>query len=171
MGKIKDRDFIDCNDEGVVFLEAKVKLKLPEILKNPKAEVLDLLFADNLQWKDTNFSTLLAVQVSYFNCGGMALSVCMSHKIGDSATLVNFINDWATKASNSGKPVSPLFYTTSIFLSGDLPLMPEHAIKPAENRASRRFVFDASKIAALKALVADKVQKTYKGRGCDCSTI
>jgi hypothetical protein len=44
-GRIKDRDFIDCNDEGVVFLEAKVKLKLPEILKNPKAEVLDLLFA------------------------------------------------------------------------------------------------------------------------------
>ncbi|KAK9934462.1 hypothetical protein M0R45_021606 [Rubus argutus] len=44
-GKIKDRDFIDCNDEGVVFLEAKVKLKLPEIFKNPKTEVLDLLFA------------------------------------------------------------------------------------------------------------------------------
>lgn len=156
-----------------MFLEAKVKLKLPEILKNPKTEVLDLLFADNLQWKDTNLSTLLSVQVSYFNCGGMALSVCMSHKIGDSATLVNFINDWATtKASNSGKPVSPLFYTTSIFPRGDLPLMPEHAIKPAENRASRRFVFDASKIAALKAIVADKLSsKTYKGRGCDCSTI
>ncbi|KAM5586780.1 acyltransferase Pun1-like [Rosa sericea] len=162
-GKAKDQEFIDFNDEGILFLEAKVKLKLSEILENPKHEILDLLFADNLQWNDTNLSTLLAVQVSYFDCGGMALSVCMSHKIGDAASMVNFVNDWAATASNSGKQVSPFLYTPSIFPRGDLPLMPqpEYSIKK-ENCASRRFVFDAQKIAALKAIVADKVQKATK---------
>ncbi|XP_050373744.1 acyltransferase Pun1-like [Argentina anserina] len=157
-GKVKDREFIDCNDEGVLFIEAKVKVKLPEILDNPKDEILESLFADNLQWKDTSLSSLLAVQVSYFDCGGMALSVCMAHKIGDAATMVNFVNDWAAKSSNSGKQVAPLLYTPPIFPRGDLPLKPESSHKKVKC-ISRRFVFDAPKIAALKAIVADRVQK------------
>ena len=34
-GRIRDRAFVDCNDEGVVFLEARVKCMLSEILENP----------------------------------------------------------------------------------------------------------------------------------------
>ncbi|KAL6190516.1 hypothetical protein ACLB2K_036910 [Fragaria x ananassa] len=160
-GKLKDREFIDCDDEGVLFLEAKVKVKMSEILDDPRHEILDLLFADNLQWNDASLSTLLAVQVSYFDCGGMALSVCMAHKIGDAATLVNFVNDWAAKASNSGKHVSPLLCVPPIFPRGDIPLMPESSPKKGKC-SSRRFVFDAPKIAALKAIVADRVQKPTK---------
>lgn len=156
-GRVRDRVSIDCNDEGVVLLEARIKCLLSEIIENPKAETLNLLFADDLQWKDSNLSSLLAVQISYFDCGGMAISVCISHKIGDGVTMVKFINDWATMTRNPSGELSPEFNAASMFPQGDLPIMPEFLLEEG-NCFSKRFVFDGSKIAALKAMVADKVQ-------------
>lgn len=160
-GRVVDAEYIDCTDEGVTYLEAKIHAKLSEVLRNPDNETLDLLFADNLQWEDTNLSTLLAVQVSYFECGGMAISMCMSHKLGDAATLITFIKDWAAMASNSGEHVIPLFDLTSMFPQDDLQIGKEH-VNDKGKLATRRFVFDALKIAALKAIVAQKVYNPTK---------
>ncbi len=156
-GRVKDRLSIDCNDEGVVFLEARIKCMLSEILENPKAEALNLLFADDLQWKDSNLSSLLAIQISYFDCGGMAIGVCISHKIGDAATMVTFINDWATMTCNPDVELSPEFNLASMFPRGDLPTITEAVLKETKC-LSKRYVIDTSKIAALKAMIADKVE-------------
>ncbi|KAF3431113.1 hypothetical protein FNV43_RR25843 [Rhamnella rubrinervis] len=160
-GRIRDRVSVDCNDEGVLFVEARVKCKLTEILQNPKHETLDLLLADGLQWQEWSLiSSYLAVQVSFFDCGGIAIGVCISHKLADTATMIKFINDWAAIARSSvvhqQDVSSPEFNAASLFPHGDLPLIPEAKIQRG-NYTSRRFVFSGSNIAALKAKVADKV--------------
>lgn len=162
-GRIRDRVSIDCNDDGVTFIEARIKnIELSEILEHPKDEVLDLLFTDNLQWNDdSNINVLLAVQVSFFDCGGMAVGICMSHKIADTSTMINFINDWAAVARNNKKcdqyVPSPEFISATVFPRCDLPLSPEAMIEKS-NCVTKRFVFDATKIAALKAIVTEKLQ-------------
>jgi shikimate O-hydroxycinnamoyltransferase len=71
----------------VSFLVAKIKKNLSEILQNPTEKLLNSLFPNELQWKDMDWSdTLIAIQINDFSCGGMAISICMSHKIGDAAT-------------------------------------------------------------------------------------
>ncbi|TQD77514.1 hypothetical protein C1H46_036944 [Malus baccata] len=89
-------------------------------------------------------------------CGGMALGIGMSHKIADASTIINFVNDWAAVARDQYVP-SPEFVAENIFPQVDLPLFPE-AVPEKSDCVAKRFVFDATKIAALKALVVDKVQ-------------
>lgn len=161
-GRIKDRVSIDCNDDGVVFVEVKIKCKLSEVVENPKDEILELLFADRLQWKDWSSGCFLAVQISFFDCGGIAIGVCISHKLADTATMINFINLWASMARNSDaghqKTLFPEFNAASKFPRDDLPLIPEAKIAKGISH-SKRFVFNASKIDALKAKVGgNKVQ-------------
>ncbi|XP_015894412.3 acyltransferase Pun1 [Ziziphus jujuba] len=161
-GRIKDRVSIDCNDDGVVFVETRIKCKLSEVLENPKEEILELLFADRLQWKDWSSNSFLAIQISFFESGGIAIGFCISHKLADTATMINFINLWASIARNSGvdhqETLFPEFNAASRFPHhDDLPLIPEAKIAKG-NSHSKRFVFTASKIDALKAEVADKVQ-------------
>ncbi|KAL6193173.1 hypothetical protein ACLB2K_034257 [Fragaria x ananassa] len=156
-GRIKDRVYIDCNDEGVIFIEARIKVQLSQILEQPKDEELDLLFTDKLQWNDdSNLTVILAVQVSFFDCGGMAVGICMSHKVADTSTMINFINDWAamTRDHKADQYVSPKFIAETLFPRGEIPLPPESVIEKGDC-ISKRYVFDASKIAALKALTVN----------------
>lgn len=34
-GRIKDNQYVDCNDEGIPYVEAHVKCQLSDVLKNP----------------------------------------------------------------------------------------------------------------------------------------
>ncbi|KAM2765434.1 hypothetical protein COP1_021485 [Malus domestica] len=158
-GRIRDRASVDCNDEGVAFVEARVRnIKLSEILEHPEDTWLDLLFTDNLQWNDdSSLSVIFAVQVSFFDCGGMAIGICMSHKVADTSTVANFINDWAARNKCDQYVPSPLFIGADTFPQGDMPLFPETVLEKGDC-VTKRFVFDAPKIASLKAIVADKVQ-------------
>lgn len=100
----------------------------------------------------------LAVQVNRFDCGRLAIGVCMSHKLSDAATVVSFVNCWASIARNAAEEVSfPVLHVASdLFRRGDLPL-PE-AVHKTGCYASRRFVFEAEKIDVLKALISGQVQ-------------
>ncbi|XP_061352953.1 stemmadenine O-acetyltransferase-like [Gastrolobium bilobum] len=159
-GRFRDQLSIDCNDEGVSLLVTRIRIKLSEILQNPKEAFLNPLFPDELQWKDMSSSaSLVAVQINSFACGGMAISVCMCHKVGDASTLFNFVNDWATmNRDNSHEaelllPYPALDAGVSIFPQGDLPVFPE-VLFVKDNTVCRRFVFKASKIESLKAMVS-----------------
>ncbi|KAJ7957623.1 vinorine synthase-like [Quillaja saponaria] len=160
-GKIKDRVSIDCNDEGVLFVEAQIRHKLAVILENPTDEFLEPLFADKLQWKEMDSSsTLLAIQISFFDCGGMAISVCMSHKFADTSTMTNFIKDWANlslNCSTNQQVLLPVLNAASVFPHGELPIIPEVEVVKS-NTVCRRLVFNASKIDELKTMIIHKVK-------------
>ena len=161
-GRIKDKITIECNDQGVLFLVTKVKNKLSEILQNPTEKLLNPLFPDELQWKDMDWSaSFIAIQINCFACGGMAISICISHKIGDASTMFNFMNDWAMinqKLEEDEKelfvsPLSLLEAGATIFPQRDLPIFPGIAGKRENNVVFKRFVFQPEMIKSLKTMV------------------
>jgi len=163
-GRLKDKITIECNDQGVSFLVTNIKNKLSEILQNPIEKLLNPLFPDELQWKDMDWSeTLMVIQINCFACGGMAISICMSHKIGDASTLFNFMNDWSIINKNlpkekgeKGLLVEPLHLLdggASMFPQRDLPIFRELVLKKENNVVCKRFVFQPSMIKSLKAMV------------------
>ncbi|KAL4569217.1 hypothetical protein LXL04_024852 [Taraxacum kok-saghyz] len=117
--------YINCNDEGVDFLEASIDTSLDDfICKNVQDESIDQLFPYGLSYSIRASSpTLLEVQLSHFNGGGAAVAISMSHKLADGATIFNFINHWAN------------------FIVKDMDKV---------NYATRRFVFLNSKLNEVK---------------------
>lgn len=97
-------------------------------------------------------------QLSHFDCGGIAVSACLSHKVGDGYSAFSFLRDWAALTQDPiNAQISPYFVRDSLIpLSvSDGPLdFPLIVSKKEEERVEKRFIISASKVRALKALVA-----------------
>ncbi|XP_059658974.1 stemmadenine O-acetyltransferase-like [Cornus florida] len=152
-GRTKDNLLIECNDEGVDFLEAKVNCPLFEVLKQPEADVLNHFLPQDYHFSTTHMKVQLATQVNIFSCGGMAIGVCMSHKIFDGNTIGQFINGWGAMSCGLGETVSPIFQGASLFPPRDLSGLSCKLNIPFCKCITKRFVFDASNIALLRAKV------------------
>ncbi|KAI3522215.1 hypothetical protein L1887_11699 [Cichorium endivia] len=84
--------YVDCNDEGVVFVEAQNDRELETFQHITEQDTnLEQLLPDGLD--GTN---IVGVQLNHFACGGMGVAVSMSHIIGDGCTLGSFVNYWAS---------------------------------------------------------------------------
>ncbi|KAK9113518.1 hypothetical protein Syun_020315 [Stephania yunnanensis] len=113
---------------------------------------------------------LLGVQVSFFECGGIAVGVYLSHKIADARSLCTFVLSWASIAKTSGSTseLNPRFDLASVFPPIEIlpssaaeytqvpttekTLQQQHSFSgPTEKTLNRVFRFRASKIAELKA--------------------
>ena len=101
-GRLRDNVAIECNDEGAEFVVARVHCSLSAILENPDPATLTSLAPSEALPKEALFtSPLLMVKASFFDCGGMAIGLCLSHKAGDAATLSTFFNSWAAATTKS----------------------------------------------------------------------
>ncbi|KAM7484127.1 hypothetical protein LguiA_000136 [Lonicera macranthoides] len=59
---------------------------------------------------------LLAIQVNIFECGGIAIGVCILHKFADAVSLIfMFINCWPATAHGESNIVSPHFELANLF--------------------------------------------------------
>ncbi|KAI3698994.1 hypothetical protein L2E82_42958 [Cichorium intybus] len=143
---------INCNDEGVQFLEASIDSRFQDfILEKEKEEIVDQLIPSGLGCSvDVTSSNLVEVQVNHFTDGGAAVAVSISHKVGDGFTMVNFFNHWASVA-RGGSPINPSFILSSISDTK----MPGFVLKGIEklNYTRKRFVFPNSKLNELKMKV------------------
>ncbi|WZZ82855.1 BAHD acyltransferase At5g47980-like [Brassica napus] len=155
---------VDCNDEGAIFIEATLgNSTLSAFLNSPAPdsnEIQQTLLPLHHVPKTSEGSItwpLLLVKASYFQCGGMSLGICMSHKLADAASLSAFIRAWAATArGEDGTVGKPEFAGINVY-----PPPPLHdAFKVAEihkpkiTGVTKRFVFSGSKIDELKAKVA-----------------
>ncbi|KAI9170399.1 hypothetical protein LWI28_027321 [Acer negundo] len=100
-GRVKADNFIDCDDYGVPFVEARVAGDMSELvhIKNPEIDLLQQLLPYkplDEQMSKTRFN--FAAQINYFECGGVAISFCVGHFVADAATAAHFIKSWATVA-------------------------------------------------------------------------
>nr|POE52842.1 vinorine synthase [Quercus suber] len=95
-GRIEDNVSVDCNDEGAYYPEAQAKCQLSHIIadSNPK-ELKKLLPCEP---DDATHYVTLAIQVNFFTCGGIAIGVCISHKLADGLSSVMFMKAWASVA-------------------------------------------------------------------------
>nr|XP_009783838.1 PREDICTED: omega-hydroxypalmitate O-feruloyl transferase-like [Nicotiana sylvestris] len=77
---------VDCLDQGVTYIKAKVNCQFDDFIK---AALKDIDFALNLcpdMVRDASNSPLVVVQVTKFNCGGLALTISTSHSAMDGFT-------------------------------------------------------------------------------------
>ncbi|KAM3751923.1 hypothetical protein ACB098_04G148600 [Castanea mollissima] len=119
-GRVRENLFIECNDEGVDFLEAKVNCTLLEILNQPEVSMLDQFLPHDYHCNKSSMTAQLAIQVNIFSCGGMAIGTCASHKIVDGGTFSSFLNMWAEITSGAGDYLSPIFPGPNLFPPRDL---------------------------------------------------
>ncbi|XP_022143303.1 vinorine synthase-like [Momordica charantia] len=155
-GRLIDGASVECNDAGATFTEANLRCPMSDVTKND--EIWKLLCPGD----GTEINPILSVQLTRFQCGGEAICVFLSHKISDLVTFATFMNDWASIARNHRGhhellPVSPQFNASSFFPPGreSCPLVREQR---RDHIVVKRFAFESPKIAALKAMVSEKVE-------------
>ncbi|KAF5456553.1 hypothetical protein F2P56_026023 [Juglans regia] len=160
---IKERQLIDCNDQGVEYLEAQVDGKLAQLLTG---EVNMELLTNFIPYGILESATtpLIIVQVNMFNCGGLAVGIRCAHRITDGFTGTAFFNSWATACRVGGiDDIShPIFDLASFFPPREnVPAALHQTYRRAD--ITRRFVFNKAAVASLKA--------TAKGvDACDSTT-
>ncbi|KAK9060379.1 hypothetical protein SSX86_021083 [Deinandra increscens subsp. villosa] len=155
--------YVDCNDEGVLFLEARNDNQLDTFRRMSwHDETLDQLFVDDLVfYKNTSSKNVVAVQLNHFACGGVGLAVSLAHAIGDGSTLGSFLSHWASVARYGSidhkevVPLNPHFIRSPRSDSTQSEPGTKKVIKKLDNNfASRKFVFPNSKLNELKYKVA-----------------
>ncbi|GMP78227.1 hypothetical protein CsSME_00034248 [Camellia sinensis var. sinensis] len=154
VGRVKDNIFFDCNDEGVPFFEAQVQSSLDHVVGQSNSNSpLNCLFP----YPDFDHAgdLLLAVQLNFFNCGGMAIGLCTSHKIADALSTVMFMKFWATiSRGDHSNLVYPQFGSANIFPPTLNPNTNhhKHGVGTTKNKIiAKSFVFSDSAISTLKA--------------------
>ncbi|MFS7892695.1 putative deacetylvindoline O-acetyltransferase [Helianthus anomalus] len=157
--------YVDCNDEGVLFLEARNDSGLDAFkLTSAKDGNLDYLFADDMVcYNSPHHRNLVGVQLNHFACGGVGLAISMSHLVGDGCTLGSFMLHWASVARYGSPddkevlPLNPHFIhvpRTNSPLS-EAPVMNQH-LASITTRVMKKFVFPNSKLSDLKKVVSDE---------------
>lgn len=141
---------INCNDAGVEFLEAFINNRLDDfIIKKEQDETLDQLFPNALGCSVNKKSlNMMEVQLNHFTCGGAAVAVSISHKVGDAFTMVNFFNDWATITRGGCESlINPTFISSSLS-NIEVPEFPTPPIGKVKYLI-KRFVFPNSNLNKL----------------------
>ncbi|XP_062011944.1 BAHD acyltransferase At5g47980-like [Rosa rugosa] len=160
-GKFEYNVSISCNDHGAAFLQAQVNCPISTVLEKPDHEVLKQLLPADIASTQEVAGHLLLVQANFFECGGMAIGVNISHKVGDAFTFSKFINSWA--AVSFGSSASDHIVVPAVEFGVVASLCPPldffNSRQPIvefakEKSVTERFVFEASKIDALKSKAA-----------------
>ncbi|PON64742.1 Transferase [Parasponia andersonii] len=150
---------VECNDKGAQYVEARFSGLLSAFLEQPASlEILQQFFPAKVKSPEAGTWPLLLVQATFFDCGGLALGICTSHKLIDAPTMGILMKSWAQTSSSrsSDQPVvEPAFNAASYFPPRDLTClkMPPVEMNKVECE-TKRFVFDKPKIMVLKAKVS-----------------
>ncbi|KAK1437736.1 hypothetical protein QVD17_03534 [Tagetes erecta] len=148
---------IDCNDEGVEFITAKVNIKLQDVLDNEaNLKFVDQLIPTTMISGDAT-NPLLAIQVTMFKDGGMTLGVSVVHKIVDMSSLCTFITEWASMNREKNDQVEfakPVFVSSTLFPGRCYKPVPVQPI--SDNDMSRKYIrkkylFSESALLNMKA--------------------
>ncbi|KAL3585024.1 hypothetical protein D5086_011891 [Populus alba] len=81
----------------------------------------------------------MAVQVNYFNCGGVAISICIWHAVADASTLATFVNCWAAISRDPNNVIDEVvFDCTTLFPPQDLSSFSLHSFVKEDVLAALR---------------------------------
>ena len=158
-GKIKDDLSIECNDEGANLVVAQVKCPLSKFLSQPDLALLHKFLPTELFPEETIGTYVTNIQVNVFDCGGIAIGICISHRILDGPALSTFLKGWTERVRGCNQLTRPNFITSSLFLAstlwfGDLSKSMWGSLIKQGKWVTRRFLFTNSSIATLKAQIS-----------------
>ncbi|XP_023921478.1 vinorine synthase [Quercus suber] len=150
---INEEFSINYNHKGVDYNQARVLCKLSQAIHHPNGNDLIQLLPFKLDNSCNEFGkeVLLAIQYNIFECGGVAIAVCISHKLADAVSAVNFANAWAGTCKGESEVISPIFDAHIHFPPSDITgFMPNAAFISKEKIVTRRFLLNKSSIAVLR---------------------
>ncbi|XP_055811430.1 stemmadenine O-acetyltransferase-like [Solanum dulcamara] len=168
----EDSTFVDCNDNGVLYVEARVKdVCMDEFLRNiDLSQLINFLPQNASMGSKMNYvqtlETLVSIQVTRFDCGGVAIGGVLFHKLLDGDTMSKFFNTWAKIACGDNddgvENMASLDFTSSslLFPAQNFPqefLETKKRIFFYEEKSLvRRFVFYAKAIESIKMKVSSE---------------
>ncbi|KAL3745952.1 hypothetical protein ACJRO7_014968 [Eucalyptus globulus] len=156
-GRMKGNTAIDCNDEGALYLEAKARYELSEVLSNPDINQLQqfLPFSSDKVVPNIEEQVIVGVQANFFDCGGIGIGICMSHKIADAASVSGFLTAWSEISLNgiNGKAslITPFLKASELFPPKDVNFQMPRRFSSREKLLTKRFRFDGESLARLRA--------------------
>ncbi|GFP85230.1 pelargonidin 3-o-(6-caffeoylglucoside) 5-o-(6-o-malonylglucoside) 4'''-malonyltransferase [Phtheirospermum japonicum] len=161
---IKKDHSVHCNDEGAEFVVAEATdIELVDFIAKVKShdQLKDLL---SRQTGDVDKSTdpLLSVQITNFKCGGLAISVTMSHRVSDASSLETFITAWSdANIINNQEPIIPSFESPSLFPGINL----DYDVEPTNDIiVVKRLLFNKEAISSLKSKLRPRNGKGFLSR-------
>ncbi|XWS49227.1 hypothetical protein CRYUN_Cryun13aG0145800 [Craigia yunnanensis] len=163
-GRLQDAATIDCNDEGAFFVEAKVNIQLSEFLNQSDFNLMDhFLPTTDPKTMELSNGAMFLVRFTSFTCGGVAISLSLTHKLADVSALLTLLQSWSSVCRGLSDPLTPDLIGEKFLAPRDeLSAMSASVNIAAEKFVLRRFVFSASKIAELKAKVDQEFQKVMQ---------
>ncbi|XAR49614.1 Vinorine synthase [Bertholletia excelsa] len=152
-GRLVGTCHVDCNDEGVQYVEAHAKVPLSHLLAVSDLSLLNCLLPFPHLADASKLP--LAVQVTFLGCGGIVIGTCFNHKIADAVSIMYFMKSWAGRAKSGHLSSMKChgFDLARVFPPRDMPKMKTTSIVNAkkERIVAKRFVFCASALSMLRA--------------------
>ncbi|XP_060171414.1 acetyl-CoA-benzylalcohol acetyltransferase-like [Lycium barbarum] len=157
----KDRCSVDCLDQGVTFIKAKVNCQFDDFMDEVQKDLnLALLFfpQEIQDLNDANFDATppVVAQLTTFKCGGVALSISASHALMDGFTNFKFVYEWA-KVCKSEIPAKEINFMSfdfgEILPARDLSSIFPPRVYPEELDAkyvAKRFFIDEVTMSLLR---------------------
>lgn len=114
---------LHCNSKGVQFIEAESESKLDDLGDfSLTPEVEHLIPAVDYSTPITELPLLL-VQLTRFSCGGISLSLMISHAVVDGQSALHFISEWA-RIARGDTVGEPPFLDRKLLRAGEPPKGP-----------------------------------------------
>ncbi|KAI3455220.1 hypothetical protein Pfo_011883 [Paulownia fortunei] len=111
---------IDCNAEGVLFVEAESDGVVDDFGEfAPTLELRGLIPAVDYSQGISTYP-LLVLQVTHFKCGGVSMGVGMQHHVADGFSGLHFINTWSDMARGLDITIPP-FVDRTLLRASDPP--------------------------------------------------
>ncbi|KAM0935277.1 putative benzyl alcohol O-benzoyltransferase [Dioscorea sansibarensis] len=165
---------VECNGEGVLFIEADADVSLEDFGDGlqPPFPCLEELILDVQGSPGVLHSALLLIQVTRLKCGGFVLGIRLNHTMSDAQGLVQFMNAvgelargattpsiipiWSRELLNARTPPRPAFAHREY---DDVPDT-KGTIIPLDDMVHRSFFFGPREITALRARTPHHLRKS-----------
>ncbi|KAK1406668.1 hypothetical protein QVD17_42176 [Tagetes erecta] len=155
-GTIKNHLTIHCNDVGANYVLALVRGRLDGFLRNPDYRMINKFLPFEPSYDESSAGGRVThVQVNIFKCGGIAIGLCVSHKILDGTAAYTFLKAWANMACGTKEVIYPnlsapsIFPAKSMWLRDKINVLSQSVVKEGKC-STKRFVFGSNAIAMLK---------------------
>ncbi|KAK6772917.1 hypothetical protein RDI58_028155 [Solanum bulbocastanum] len=161
----RDQCSIDCLGQGVKFTKAKVNCQFNDFINQVQNDLNLALFffpQDIQDLKDADFDSTppMVVQVTKFECGGIAMSISASHPVMDGFSNFKFVYEWA-KVCKLGIPADQIDFMSfdfgEILPARDLSNIFPNRVHPVELEAkfiAKRFFINEQTISSLRDKLA-----------------
>ncbi|XP_047319099.1 stemmadenine O-acetyltransferase [Impatiens glandulifera] len=146
-GRVVDNSHVNCEDQGVPYVEARANCQMSNVIQNPVPSEMNMFVPRAL---DDVQDLPMVIQITHFDCGGLAVSVAVSHKVGDALSFFMFLNAWAATARGETTGPPPRFESATLFPPKNIDSFKPNIGMVKENISTKRFVFTAPNIASLR---------------------